>query len=572
MKHLRPPILLLTLTAIAVGAVFIGCGEQSTDHVTVLPDPQSGQDKAAAAPQPSALPPAAAARPLMAEGRHKRIGEDDFLAAVRPASADWNREAYDHFDENPFRSVLDHPLSTFSIDVDTASYANIRRILNSGRLPPKAAVRIEEMVNYFDYEYGGPEVDDEHPFAAHVNIVGCPWNDAHRLMRVALKGRTMQTDQRPAGNLVFLLDVSGSMNPANKLPLVRQAMKMLVQNLGENDRVAIVVYAGASGLALPSTACDDKQTIVDSLSRLKAGGSTHGASGIRLAYKVARENFITGGVNRVILCTDGDFNVGVTDQGELVKLIQEKAQSGVFLTVLGFGMGNYQDSRLEKLADKGNGNYGYVDTIQEARKMLVEQLSGTLVTIAKDVKIQIEFNPSRVSAYRLIGYENRILAKEDFNDDKKDAGEIGAGHTVTALYELVPAGQDAPTSTVDPLKYQKVAVATTDANEISNETLTLKLRYKQPDGDTSTLMTMAVRDETASFAKAPQDMKFAAAVAGLGMLLRGSEHTGSFTYDNVIALASSTKGVDRHGYRAEFINLATVAGELANQTTHASAE
>ncbi|MCK4624528.1 MAG: von Willebrand factor type A domain-containing protein, partial [Phycisphaerae bacterium] len=326
----------------------------------------------------------------------------------------WNREAYDRIVDNPFRSVADHPLSTFSIDVDTASYANVRQLLNQGVLPPKGAVRIEEMINYFTYDYAGPKKGSKHPFAAHAAVAGCPWNAKHRLVRVAIKGREIAPTKRPSSNFVFLLDVSGSMRPANKLPLVKRAMKMLVERLGENDRIAITVYAGAAGLVLDSTTCDQKQKVLSALDRLHAGGTTAGAAGIKLAYQVAAKNFIKGGVNRVILCTDGDFNVGITNQSELVRLIEGKAKTGVFLSVLGFGMGNYQDSRLEKLADKGNGNYAYIDTIKEARKVLVTQMSGTLITIAKDVKIQIEFNPTRVAAYRLIGYENRILAKEDF--------------------------------------------------------------------------------------------------------------------------------------------------------------
>ena len=488
---------------------------------------------------------------------------------IRDPSADWNREAYDHIDENPFRRVGDHPLSTFSIDVDTASYSNLRRMLNYGQLPPKGAIRIEEMVNYFDYSYAGPD-DTEHPFAAHMDIVDCPWNDAHRLFRVAIKGQTIEAESRPNCNLVFLLDVSGSMGQDNKLPLVRRAMTMLVNQLNGRDRVAIVVYAGAAGVVLPSTACDEENTILEALSRLEAGGSTHGAEGIRLAYQVAQENFIAGGVNRVILCTDGDFNVGMTSQSDLVDLIEDKAEAGVFLTVLGFGMGNYQDSTLEKLADKGNGNYGYVDTINEARKMLVEQLSGTLVTIAKDVKIQIEFNPAQVAAYRLIGYENRILQDEDFNDDTKDAGEIGAGHTVTALYEIVPAGQDVPGPTVDPLRYQTPTTVITDG-PASTELLTLKLRYKKPDGQTSMLITLTAEDNDSNFAEAPQDLRFAAAVAGFGMLLRESPHAGSLTYEHVLEVARGAKGSDPHGYRGEFIQLVQTARELSDQQ-HAAAD
>ena len=477
---------------------------------------------------------------------------------------DWgryNREGYDRIVDNAFRTVAKHPLSTFSIDVDTASYSNVRRmLLTDRRLPPKGAVRIEEMINYFPYGYAGPEPADAHPFAVHAAVARCPWQARHRLVRVAIKGREIPPDKRPGTNLVFLLDVSGSMRPANKLPLVKSSMKMLVDRLGEDDHVAIVVYAGEAGLALDSTSCDDKKKVLAAVDGLKAGGSTAGGAGIKLAYDIAVKNFIRGGVNRVILCTDGDFNVGVTSDSELVRLIEAKAKTGVFLTVLGFGMGNYQDSRLEKLADKGNGNYGYVDTEAEANKLLVEQLSGTLVTIAKDVKIQIEFNPARVAGYRLIGYENRILAKEDFNDDTKDAGEIGAGHTVTALYEIVPAGKKVAVASVDPLKYQTPAKNTAAAD--SKELLTLKLRYKKPDGDKSTLMQYPVRDRDADIGAAGEDFRFAAAVASFGMILRDSKYKGAYTLDAAIELADSAKGKDSGGYRAEFVKLVRAAKGL----------
>ena len=485
-------------------------------------------------------------------------------ARVRPV---WNREAYDYVVDNPFRDVGDHPLSTFSIDVDTASYSNTRRMLTAGQLPPAGAVRIEEMVNYFSYDYLPPSEEDPHPFKAYVDTTNCPWNAQHALMRVALKGVEIEPEKRPAGNYVFLLDVSGSMQPDNKLPLVKRAMIRLLEELTPEDRLAIVVYAGAAGLVLDSTPCDDEDAIYSALNRLSAGGSTQGSAGIKLAYEVASENFIEGGVNRVILCTDGDFNVGITSESELVKLIEDKAKSGVFLTVLGFGMGNYQDSRLEKLADKGNGNYGYVDTYREARKILVEQLTGTLITIAKDVKIQIEFNPANVAAYRLIGYENRILAKEDFNDDTKDAGEIGAGHTVTALYEVIPAGQPVPTTGVDELKYQQPAALPDDA-PFSDELMTLKLRYKAPDGDTSTLMEIPVANELVTFDSADPDFQFATAVAAFGMILRDSPYKGTATLDYVLETAQAAQGVageapDEH--RAEFVELVKLARDLMNR-------
>ena len=477
-----------------------------------------------------------------------------------------NTEAYDRIVENPFLAVMQNPLSTFSIDVDTASYANTRRFLNQGMLPPPDAVRIEEFVNYFLYPYEPPK-DKETPFAAAVTIADCPWTPEHRLARIGIKGWEMPRSERPASNFVFLLDVSGSMEPRNKLPLVKQSIRMLTEQLDERDRVAMVVYAGASGLVLPSTSCDDKRAIYEALDRLDAGGSTNGGAGIQLAYDVATQNFLPGGVNRVVLASDGDFNVGVTDQGSLTRLIEEKAKSGVFLTVLGYGMGNVKDATMEKLADKGNGNYAYIDTLNEAKKVLVEQMQGTLVTIAKDVKIQVEFNPAQVSAYRLLGYENRMLRAEDFNDDTKDAGEIGAGHTVTALYELVPAGQEVPTPAVDALKYQSAAPAAPPQAEgpASGESFTLKIRYKEPDGDVSTKLEFPITDTGLSYARADEDFKFASAVAGFGMLLRGSEYKGHATYDAILELAEEGKGADPHGYRAEFIELVNKAKALSGK-------
>lgn len=472
-------------------------------------------------------------------------------------------DRYDRLVENPFRSVADHPLSTFSIDVDTASYANVRRfLLQEGRLPPPDAVRIEELINYFDYDYSGPT--DGVPFAAHVEVAGCPWEAQHRLVRVGLKGREIENAERSAGNLVFLVDVSGSMNSPDKLPLVKEGLKLLAGQLREEDRVAIVVYASAEGIALPSTSGGERQRIVDALDRLQAGGSTAGGAGIQLAYQIARENFIEGGVNRVLLCTDGDFNVGTTSTAALERMVEEQARSGVFLSVLGFGRGNLNDAMMETISNKGNGNYGYIDGITEAQKVFVQQMGGTLVTIAKDVKIQIEFNPVQVAAYRLIGYENRILAAEDFNDDRKDAGEIGAGHTVTALYEVVPAGAKVDVPSVDPLKYQSAA-RPKQAESIREELLTLKLRYKEPEEDASRLLDFPVVDGRASFGQATGDFQFAAAVASFGMLLRGSEHRGGGTFDAVLEIAESAKGEDRHGYRAEFLELVRRARTLAGE-------
>ena len=475
------------------------------------------------------------------------------------AENDSSTEAYAYQKDNAYQRVADHPLSTFSIDVDTASYANVRRFLNRNQRPPADAVRIEELVNYFPYDYAPPTGDT--PFAASLEVADAPWAPGHRLVRIGLKGREVSETQRPAANLVFLLDVSGSMNQPNKLPLLKQSLRLLVNKLRPDDRVAIAVYAGSSGLVLPSTSAAQQGAIIDALENLRAGGSTNGAMGIHLAYDIAKANFIPGGVNRVILATDGDFNVGTTSEGELVRLIEEKAKSGVFLSVLGFGMGNLKDGTLEQLADKGNGNYAYIDTLAEARKTLVEQAGGTLVTIAKDVKIQVEFNPLKVAAYRLIGYENRMLAKEDFNNDKVDAGEIGAGHTVTVLYEIVPVGTPLPDSTdaVDALKYQRpAAVVMNDKAEL----LTVKIRYKEPAGDVSSKLEFPLMDAGARFADASPDFKFATAVAGFGMALRDSPHKGQLTLAQVTEWGRAGLGQDAGGYRAEFLTLVDVAGLL----------
>lgn len=484
-------------------------------------------------------------------------------AAMAPAQeidsevkqGEFNTEAYDRIHDNPFLAVQQNPLSTFSIDVDTASYANVRRFLNQGERPPQDAVRIEELVNYFPYAYAPPT--DDKPFSSQVELAECPWNRDHYLARIALKGKEIPPQERAPLNLAFLLDVSGSMNAPNKLPLVKAAMAMLVRKLTERDRVSIVVYAGAAGVILPTTSCADQSTILAALDRLNAGGSTAGGAGIQLAYDTARQSFDPTHVNRVILCTDGDFNVGVSDQGSLIRLIEEEARSGVFLTILGFGMGNLKDSTLQKLADSGNGNYGYVDTFDEARKLLVEQFSGTLVPIAKDVKIQIEFNPVQVAAYRLIGYEKRLLRAEDFHDDKKDAGEIGAGHTVTAFYELVPPGKEGNLPKVDALKYQPTAAV--PSASASNELLTLKLRYKLPQSETSDLLTFPIVGPVKPLAEASSDFRFAAAVACWGMWLRDSEHKGQATLEMVSELAQAAKGDDPLGYRAEFLRLVALS-------------
>jgi Ca-activated chloride channel family protein len=470
-------------------------------------------------------------------------------------------EDYDHVVDNPFLRVRDEPLSTFSVDVDTASYANVRRFLGHGSLPPKDAVRIEEMLNYFTYDDAPPT--DDAPFAVHLEIAGCPWSADHRLARIGLKGRPVDNDHRPPSNLVFLVDVSGSMDEPNKLPLLKSSLRKMVQSLGENDRVAIVVYAGASGLVLPSTSCARELEILAALENLQAGGSTNGGAGLQLAYDTAVQNFIKKGSNRVILCTDGDFNVGVTSKGDLTRLIESKAKSGVFLSVLGFGMGNIKDNTLEMLADKGNGHYAYIDSLREAIKVLLVEMGSTLVTIAKDVKIQVEFNPAHVAAYRLIGYENRLLNKEDFNDDAKDAGEIGAGHHVTALYELVPPGKDEGLPEVDALEFQKPNPTEKDLASDRPESMLVKLRYKAPDGDTSKLIKLGLVDKSGSYRKASDDFRFACAVAGFGMMLRESPHKGSLTYETVVELADSAASTDPQGYRREFLTLVHKARKLS---------
>jgi Ca-activated chloride channel homolog len=479
--------------------------------------------------------------------------------AAEAAPAKPNTEAYDTIVENDFLAALQNPLSTFSIDVDTASYSNVRRFLADGKLPPKDAVRIEELVNYFPYDYAEPKGDQ--PFAVNTEVSEAPWQPKHRLLRIGIQGKRIEARQMPARNLVFLLDVSGSMAEPNKLPLLRQSLKELVETLTEKDKVAIVVYAGASGLVLPPTPASRRTVILDALDRLQAGGSTNGGEGIQLAYRIARQNFDTKGMNRVILATDGDFNVGVTSESELVQLIEKERESGVYLSVLGYGMGNYKDANLEKLADKGNGNYAYIDGIAEARKVLVAEAGSTLVTIAKDVKIQVEFNPKQVQAYRLIGYENRLLKSEDFNDDKKDAGEIGAGHSVTALYEIVPAGVASPAGSVDPLKYQKPGAASGSAS--SGELLTLKLRFKRPNADTSELIALPVTDAETPFAKTSESFRFAASVAAFGMVLRGSQHKGAANFELVRSLAQGAAGSDVHGYRREFLGMVAAAARLS---------
>ena len=508
--------------------------------------------------QPSMSITASSLAPTVSDVRYGRLGppppprpRKGMYPPWRKPGADFNTEAYDSIQDNPFLDASQNPLSTFSIDVDTASYSNVRRFLDGGSLPPKDAVRVEELVNYFDYDYKGPKNDK--PFAVNFEITEAPWKPEHRLLRIGLKAREMVPGKRPDSNLVLLLDVSGSMADQNKLPLVKESMTLLVDRLTESDRIAIVVYASDTSVFLQSTSGDQKDRLRRAIERLHAGGSTNGAGGIQLAYQTAKDNFIKGGINRVILATDGDFNVGITNRGDLTRLIEEKAKSGIYLSALGFGMGNYKDSTLELLANKGRGNYAYIDTLNEAKKVLVEQINSTLVSIAKDVKIQVEFNPQRVSSYRLIGYEDRIMAKEDFNDDEKQAGVIGAGHAVTALYEIVPVGVSESKPGVDPLKYQKPPQPSSAAQ--GDELLTVKIRSKEPEGDKSVLSEFAVKESREKFSNASGDFKFAAAVAAFGMSLRDSPYKGSANLEKALDWAKAGKGDDEHGYRQEFIRL-----------------
>ena len=504
-------------------------------------------------------PAPAARRPAMTESglRASRMPLPAFDREIEIPQS----EGYASVAENRPLSTREQPLSTFSIDVDTASYANVRRFLSAGRLPPRDAVRIEELVNYFRYDY--PQPDGDKPFSVTVDAAECPWNAGRRLVRIGLQGRDIDRGERPAGNLVFLVDVSGSMNAPNKLPLVKQALAMLVEELSENDRVAIVTYAGNAGLVLPPTTGDQKETIRAAIESLTPGGSTHGSAGINLAYEQAQEHFVAGGSNRVILATDGDLNVGVTSNESLVGLIKQKAAGGTFLTVLGFGEGNLQDDKMEAIADNGNGIYAYIDGVREARKVLVEQLTGSTITIAKDVKIQVEFNPAQVASYRLLGYENRLLAARDFRDDKKDAGEIGAGHSVTAVYEITLVGAETSAG-AEPLKYQRQEAepAAVIDPHASSELLTVKLRSKRPDGDTSVLEEVPLADRGGAFERASADLRFASAVAAFGMILRGSEGKGAATLPLVAKIAAGALGPDNGGYRAEFLDLVRKAEAL----------
>ena len=496
------------------------------------------------------------------ENYHRSIREESKEELSEPAAIqeyapeNFNTESYNHIVENSFMKAVSDPLSTFSIDVDNASYANIRRFIMGGSLPVADAVRIEEMVNYFDYTYKIPS--KEEPFSINTEVGECPWNKEHKLVHIGIQGYTMSTAQLPPSNLVFLVDVSGSMEDINKLPLLKQSFIKMVNQLDEKDRVAIVVYAGSSGVVLPSTSAANKVDIIAALDQLKARGSTAGAEGIQLAYQVAKENFINGGNNRVILATDGDFNVGVSSDGELTSLIEKKREEGIDITVLGFGMGNYKDSKMEAIADHGNGNYFYIDDISESHKVLCDNLAGTLYTIAKDVKIQVEFNPAKVESYRLIGYENRKMDNQDFENDKKDAGELGAGHTVTAIYEIVPTNGKTGKNN---LKYQETSLNTTA--KLTSEILTVKFRYKKPGSNESKLIVDVVNDANTAFENTSENFRFSAAVAGFGMQLRNSEHKGDITYDKIIEIAKQSAGGDVNGYRGEFIMLVKKAKLLS---------
>jgi Ca-activated chloride channel family protein len=470
-------------------------------------------------------------------------------------------EQYAPITPNIFHSPLAEPLSTFSIDVDTANYSNLRRMLTQGYLPEPKSIRIEELLNYFAYDYPQPKGD--HPFAVYSEMGVCPWNQKRNLVHIGIQGKKLNLDKAAPSNLVFLIDVSGSMNTEKKLPLVQASLNMLVENLRGSDKVAIVVYAGAAGEVLPSTSGNQKQKITEAINNLRAGGSTAGGAGIELAYKIAKENFIKDGNNRIIICTDGDFNVGASSNAHMTDLVEKNRKDGVYLTLLGYGMGNYKDDRMELLADKGNGNYAYIDNIMEAKKVLVNEMASTLYTIAKDVKLQIEFNPAHVKAYRLIGYENRLLNKEDFKDDTKDAGELGAGHNVTAVYEIIPMDSKEMIPELDELKYQDIKIS--EAARKSPEVMTVKLRYKLPDSESSIPFDVPVLNKTKSIEQESETFLFSSAVIGYGMLLQDSQYKAALTWDMVKDLAKKSIGKDSEGYRAEFLTLIDIAAKLTEK-------
>lgn len=556
--------------ATILGQLTVGCGGGAPEGSA----PTTLQAEKAV-PQSNPSPAAKSAPPPQSAPATKSITTAKLAAPNQPAPSqnaavkdnalpeEARGETYDPIEENPFLIARTNPLSTFSIDVDTGSYSNIRRFINQGQLPPPDAIRIEEMINYFRYQYPQPQGDK--PFSINTEVSESPWNPKHKLVQIGLQGKAISNETLPPSNLVFLLDVSGSMEAPNKLPLLKSAFRLLVNELRDTDKVSIVVYAGSAGVVLPPTPGNQKDQILAAIDQLQAGGSTAGGEGIQLAYKLAQENLIKSGNNRVILATDGDFNVGVSSDTELVRLIEQKREKGVFLTVLGVGEGNLQDGKMEKLADKGNGNYAYIDNQLEAKKVFVKEMGGTLLTIAKDVKIQVEFNPTKVQAYRLIGYENRKLQNQDFNDDKKDAGELGAGISVTALYEIIPVGvqSNVKLSDTDALKYQKNSVEKTAYQ--SNELIQVKLRYKAPTGTTSQLITQPVVDRGVTFAQTSNNFKFAAAVAEFGMVLRKSEYQGNANFNQVLQLATQSQGEDLDGYRAEFLRLVKRAESLGRK-------
>ena len=552
----------LALLAVVVVAVALGCARVQKRELAApaVAPPRGTAPSAVVAPEmpaPAESPHSMPSRPAVAPPVAARVVE---ISPVPQQVYRESAETYAPVEESTFNRVQVAPLSTFSIDVDTASYANVRRFLSEGILPPLDAVRVEELLNYFTYDY--PEPEGEAPFGVSTEIGACPWAPKHRLARIGVKGRDIPNDSRPPANLVFLIDVSGSMDADNKLPLIQRSLGLLVPRLRPDDRLAVVTYSDTASVALDTRRAtgNTRDTALGIIGNLRAGGSTQGSDGLRVAYQLANEGRRGKEVSRVILCTDGDFNVGVTENDALVELLREEAKNKVFLTVLGFGTGNLKDSRLEKLADDGNGKYNYVDSLTEARKVFLEEMTGTLVTIAKDVKIQVEFNPARVAAYRLIGYENRTLTAQEFNDDTRDAGEIGAGHTVTALYEIVPLGQEVPGGAVDELRYQ---TAGAKGGEFDGELFLVKLRYKPPREEESLLLTFPVRDLGDDAPHPSQDYQFAAAVAGFGLLLRESPYVKDLSYDTVIGTANDNRGADEYGHRAEFVNLVRNAAALA---------
>ena len=541
--------LMLLIIAISVTAFSIGCTKK-----TAGPVPASKEEQLDSKPLVTELRACMAAPEVasMASNQQPVIEPGEIAPAL-------NTEEYDRIRENTFKDTVQSPLSTFSIDVDTASYSNVRRYFGMNQMPPKDAVRIEEMINYFSYDY--PDPAGEHPFSITTETGPCPWNSQNRLVHIGLQGKRLDYDHLNPSNLVFLIDSSGSMQAPNKLPLLKKSLKLLLNELDERDRVAIVAYAGSAGLILPATPATQKDRIIAALDGISAGGFTAGGEGIRLAYDIAKRNLISKGNNRVILATDGDFNVGVSSTSELVRLIEEKRKDGIYLTILGFGMGNYKDGRMEQISNAGNGNYFYIDTIREAEKVFVRDMRANMFTIAGDVKIQVEFNPTKVAAWRLIGYENRVMAREDFDDDTKDAGELGAGHTVTALYEIVPPDAKTSAPRPAPLKYQETRIK--EQASQSDEMMSIKLRYKPIGNDTSRLIEQAINDETTLLEKTSQNYRFSAAVAGFGMLLRDSEFKGDLTYKDVIGLAADATGQSENADRVEFIQMVKTCSLLA---------